>query len=508
MKKSVSRFHFQQNLPESDQLNFCLTIIGKFQNEQAYLRRQTMILTNERNKERKDANYWKRKYQEEKEKAQRFKRENDKLVKDLERFLITRNRYQVALFDHGNFTGKDKSTKLKGGQTGHPDTNRERWENRQHLPKVRLFAKTCSACGLAVNRVKTVKEKLLVDIILNPQVIKLLTQAERQWCSHCQKGVQAKHPQSLPFTEYGINTFLVVILLRFGAHLSIGKIAMVLQFGFGLNLSKGGIAHLLSTTKTYLKDKYETLKQAARERTITYHDETGWMVRGKSAWMWIMTTSEGETVYVAAESRGKGIAKETYGNSKSTAMHDGLASYEKAIPRNNQAYCWAHILRFAHEETVASEESSDSVKIRDTLVTIYQFKKTNPNVSVEELQTYLENELTNICLATSQESIFLKIQRRIKKQKKGLIRALLVTPDGTNNLAERELKTFGYLQTDILWFRYLFRHGNNCCFGDNISDSNQSIFFSHTTTAKRHNVRYEKQTPKLLTGFPRQLFFY
>jgi len=440
MEKSNSRFHFPPNLPESDQLDFCLTILGKFQYEQAYLRRQTATLLNERNKARKDAAYWKKKYQEEKEKAQRIKRENDKLVKDLERLLVTKNRYQVALFDHGNFTDKNKSIRPKGGQTGHPDTNRERRENRQDFPKVRLFTKTCSQCGSAVNRVKAIKEKLLVDICLNPEVVKLLTQTERQWCSSCKKEVSVKHSQSLPFTEYGINTFLAVIILRFGASLSLAKIALVLQFSFGLTISKGEIAHLLSLAKIYLKDKYEILKQAARERTITYHDETGWLIRGQSGWMWIMTTIEGETIYVAAESRGKGIAKETYGTSQSTAMHDGLASYETVIPKNNQAYCWAHLLRFAFEETAQSKKSSDSLKIRDKLVEIYQFKKTYSDSSTNRLKTYIETELTNICQKTSKEYSFQKIQRRVKKQKEGLIQALLFTPDGTNNLAERELR--------------------------------------------------------------------
>lgn len=440
MNRESKHFRFPPNLSESDRLDFCLTIIHKFQQEQAYLRRQTIILTNQRNRARKDANYWKKKYQEEKEKANKLKQENDLLVKDLEKFLITNNRYQVALFDHGNFTAKDKRTKPKGGQTGHADTNREKHEDRRQFPKVRLFTDTCPHCGTSINRVKAIKEKLLVDIVLNPQAVKLLTQAERQWCPACQHEVNARHPQSLPFTEYGINTFLSVILLRFGANLSLGKISLVLPVGFGLPLSKGETAHLLSQAKTYLSDKYDRLKQAARDRAITYHDETGWLIRGQSAWLWIMATSAGETVYVAAESRGKGIAKNTYGSSQSTAMHDGLASYEKAIPQDNQAYCWAHLLRFAHEETVGSKKDSDGVRIRDKLVTLYQFKKTHPDITHEELKAYLEKELDDISQQQSTEIPCQKIQHRLRKQKEGLIRALLLTPDGTNNLAERELR--------------------------------------------------------------------
>ena len=126
MQEQGSSFNFPPNLPQSDQLDFCLMVIGKFQNEQAYLHRLTCTLTNERNKAKRDVAYWREKYRQEKEKYKKIKKENDLLVKDLERFLITNKRYQVALFDHGNFIGKDKSIRTKGGQPGHPDTNRER----------------------------------------------------------------------------------------------------------------------------------------------------------------------------------------------------------------------------------------------------------------------------------------------------------------------------------------------------------------------------------------------
>ena len=103
-------------------------------------------------------------------------------------------------------------------------------------------------------------------------------------------------------------------------------------------------------------------KQAIRNGEIMYNDETGWSVRGKSAWMWIMTTPDkkqadgcieaGLTVYVAAESRGKGIFEEMYGNSSAVSMHDGYAGYESITGEEKTAYCWSHVLRYAFEETV------------------------------------------------------------------------------------------------------------------------------------------------------------
>jgi hypothetical protein len=71
--------------------------------------------------------------------------------------------------------------------------------------------------------------------------------------------------------------------------------------------------------------------------------------------MWIMATNDktnesGITVYVAAESKGKGIFEDMYGDSKSYSMHDGNPSYESITGQDKTLYCWSHMLRFVHED--------------------------------------------------------------------------------------------------------------------------------------------------------------
>jgi Transposase IS66 family len=82
------------------------------------------------------------------------------------------------------------------------------------------------------------------------------------------------------------------------------------------------VASLLKQAKGYLRLRYEDLKIAVRKDTVIYADETGWLVNAQKAWMWIMASDE-ITVYVAAESRGKGIAEDLYGASQARCMHDG-----------------------------------------------------------------------------------------------------------------------------------------------------------------------------------------
>ena len=378
-----------------------------------------------------------------KQQAQRIKeleRENERLKRELEQSKKTKHRYQVALFDHGNFRQRQAGPKKpKGGQVGHRDTNREAHAEQPVKERMRLFAAVCGQCGQALARVRATRRKELVDIVLQPQVVQVLLESERQWCGQCRQEVVARDPRCLPFTEYGLNTFLLVMILRFQSHASLASIGRVLTISHGLALSKATVCNLLTQAKRYLKGQYEQLIAAVRAGAVLYADETGWLVNGQPAWMWLIA-NEDVTVYFAAESRGKGIAADLYGDSQALCMHDGLASYTNALPQENHLYCWAHVLRFAHEETALEPEGSPAREFTAQLVKVYQLKQalsaTDPTTWEEQVRPALERLL----VVPSQSVAIHNIQARLRVQKEGLIRALLSTPDGTNNLAERELR--------------------------------------------------------------------
>jgi transposase len=386
-----------------------------------------------------------------KEKNKRIKeleKENEKLKKEIEKMTKSNNRYQVSLFDHGNFHDPyDKDRKPNGGQIGHKDTNKDTKREYQSFTRQRIYAANCGNCGNQLSRVRSIKEKTLIDIQINTQLIQVILQSERQWCKTCRKEVIARLSQSLPFTEYGINTFMMIMLLRFKSHQSIEKISTVLSLGFGLTLSPSAILSLLRQAKVYLSNKYEKLKQAIRDGKVMYNDETGWLVHGQKAWMWIMANGD-TTVYVAAESRGKGIFEKMYKESKAISMHDGYASYESVTGKEKSAYCWTHILRFAFEETVVEKNPTTlACQIRDRLVTLYQAIRTHSEWTQEKKEAILRSKLDQIVSIQSDNQTVNNILYRVMTQKEGLIKALLVTPDGTNNLAERELRPMAISRT-------------------------------------------------------------
>ncbi len=426
-------FRFPANVAEEERVDFCVSVINKLRSELIPVRRIITHLTRQNI-------VWKQKYERAVYENGELKEENEELKKQIEKLVKTTERYRVSLFDHGNFKSPEEAGKKpQGGQNGHIDTNRERNEDYSSFTRKRIYLTNCRTCGSKLNRVKGIREKVLVDIVLSPVLSKYIIESERQWCPTCKSEALARHPQSLPFTEYGMNTFLMILILEYQCHLSFSAVSNLFTTAFGLVISESGIVNLLSQAKKYLGKRYEDLTNEARCGRIMYNDETGWQVKGKTAWMWIAANEE-TTVCKAAESRGRGIAESLYGDSQAFSMHDGYPAYEKVVPFNKQLYCWSHLLRFAYEETIDSPPSSPAVTLRDGLVATFRLKKENPDITGQDLETAIRKKIDQLELLKSNDPSFQKIHNRLIHQKEGLIRSLVVSPNGTNNLSEQGLR--------------------------------------------------------------------
>src|SRR5579862_3965971 len=126
-------FEIPLSVPTDQHVSYCISIIDRYRNELPTLRMSESKLKDKTKSLEQEVEFWKEKYQEEKKKR-------ETVEKELEKVLKTKNRYQVALFDHGNFTHPDaKDKKSKGGQPGHADTNREAREDYSLWLHKRIF---------------------------------------------------------------------------------------------------------------------------------------------------------------------------------------------------------------------------------------------------------------------------------------------------------------------------------------------------------------------------------
>ena len=454
--RTAQTFRIPPGMSLLQQKDYCLTILQKTHEELIALRKAFSMCSSHHDPSSDLVNAWRNKYQKEHEEKEKFKKENEKLRREnekLQRKLKTKtktnHRLLQALFLHGNFKKKTPGKGKSGGQFGHKDTNQDKKRDYSSFSKKRVYAQQCGNCGNKLNRVQGFKKKTFIDIQINTNVIKLLLESERQWCSNCHKEVTARYPQALPFTEYGINTFMIIMLQRFRGNGSTQTVADVLLYGFGLKLSTSVILSILEQAKKYLQGKYDELIEAVRKGEIMYADETGWQIKGEKAYMWLMATADtkhngevipGKTVFVPAETRGKGIFESMYGDSKAFCMHDGYSTYESVTGETYCLYCWAHVIRYAFEETVNLPSEHTACQIRDKLVDLYLSIREHTRWSKKKKEHYLRKEFASILARESSDETVNNIQHRLQTQKRGLILALLLTEDGTNNLAEREFR--------------------------------------------------------------------
>lgn len=338
----------------------------------------------------------------------------------------------------------------KGAQFGHIGHGR-------NLPtKVpdkifRAFLTHCPNCHNKLKRTSSADTHTVEDIqppTLTPVQVRRF-EKERQWCSHCQKEIVAIHPEEIPGGRFGLNLIIYIMLLKYGAKVSLDSITFLLKQSYNLDISKGEIINLLHKTRIWLGSYYERIKDEIRASPIKHADETGWRVLGINSWIWGFMTEK--AVYLTVEeSRGKGIPEEILRNSHpdDVLIRDDYSAYKNL--KLKQQSCWAHLLRKSHE-AVEDINASEEVKLLHLelkklfgLVSQTLEKPFYPKQR-EDIYQEAQKQLNEIIDKNFKSADAKDIQTRIRNQQRGehnnLLTAVLNTGVPlTNNLAERSLR--------------------------------------------------------------------
>ena len=129
---------------------------------------------------------------------------------------------------------------------------------------------------------------------------------------------------------------------------------------FNIKVTIGEIMHIVKQLSKYSGKDYKKLVKRIRKAKARYIDETSWKINGKNTYMWAFVT-EGETLYVTGTRSHNGID-----------MHDGYSGYIKLakITKNEQAWCWAHIINDAKELIQYNREEGEYI-YRDCVIITY-----------------------------------------------------------------------------------------------------------------------------------------
>ena len=162
-------------------------------------------------------------------------------------------------------------------------------------------------------------------------------------CSQCRRRIQGRHPLQTSDAlgaaraQLGPGVVALVVDLHTRCGLPLAKVADLLQTRFGLQVTPGGLVHLLHRAARDARPAYEALREQVRNAPVVTVDETGWRVGGIGHWLWAGVTPT-TTVYAICAGRGFDDAQAVLGaDFDGVLVRDGWVVYRSYTNGEHQS---------------------------------------------------------------------------------------------------------------------------------------------------------------------------
>ena len=173
-------------------------------------------------------------------------------------------------------------------------------------------------------------------------------------CHECQRRVQGRHrlqtsdAVGVGSVQLGPEALTLAAILNKQMGLSLGHTRQVLSYGYGLEVSRGGLYRALARMAGRAEPTYNGLVETARQAAVNGMDETGWKVGGRLQWLHVAVSAQ-VTVYAILPGRGYQQAVMILGAEYGGFLiHDGWAPYYRFQFAFHQS-CLAHLLKRCRE---------------------------------------------------------------------------------------------------------------------------------------------------------------
>jgi transposase len=281
---------------------------------------------------------------------EKLKAENERLRRALEEALRGAKR-QAAPFSRR----QPKLHPQKPGRQAGPEYGRA---SRREVPDVVdavvevPLPTQCPRCGGGVEETGVVSQ--YQTEIPEPRVERIEFRIHHGRCRRCRQAVQGRHERQSSqavgsaASQLGPRAVALATQLNKGLGLPYGKTAAVLEQGWGLRVSRGGLCQAIERVARKAEPTYEVLRERIRAEPSVTPDETGWKVGGQLWWMWACSSPE-MTVYAIQAGRGFQQAAAVLGEGyDGFLVRDGWSVYRQFGKAVHQT-CLAHLLRRCRE---------------------------------------------------------------------------------------------------------------------------------------------------------------
>jgi transposase len=239
---------------------------------------------------------------------------------------------------------KKESGRQRAGSLGREGGGRSLSEHPDQ--RIQATIKSCQNCGAEIP--ESLQQLLQrYDKIDLPPIVPIVTRVERYGCScpSCGQPQLASVPVGMGSgSPFGHRIAAVVTTLRYSHGISYARMTQMLSEVFGLEMSQGAIANLLSRVKRQLQSDVDGILATLRKARLVCSDETSARVNGKNQWEWVFQ-NEQVCFHIIRSSRGGDVIAEVMGDHRPQVWVSDLFSAQKTHPAQSWQVCLAHQLR-------------------------------------------------------------------------------------------------------------------------------------------------------------------
>ena len=388
-------------------------------------------------------------------------RQRDALIEQLQQ-RVTELEQQLAELDRAAkrqatpFARKRRkeNPKRPGRKAGQgPFTSRARPTPDQVAETKEQPLEACPACGGPVTDVKD-HEQFVVDIPeVQPIVTRYVTHSGQ--CARCGQRVRSRHPEQISDASgsagvvIGPRAKALAADLKHRLGVPYGKVAEVLEVGFGLPVSRGGLCQADARLAKQAQPVYDELIDLIRQSAVAHADETGWRIGTLAAWLWVFTNRD-LTVYTVETGRDHEVVVKILGEAfAGILVSDCFTAYDhRALTAWLKQKCLGHLLNDLSELNESKTGGAvrfarDVTAVLRAALTLRDQKPTLAPADFAARAAQLEAELDALIDTRRQltDADNLRFAKRLRKHREHLLRFLYVDGlDATNNQAERMLR--------------------------------------------------------------------
>lgn len=261
---------------------------------------------------------------------------------------------------------KRHSGRGRGGQVGHPGTNRKLVPVEELKAEYDVKPATCRCCGESLSGEDTHPYRHQVAEIPPVKVEVTEYRLHRLTCAGCGTVTRAELPEGVPQGGFGPRFQSMVSILGGNYHLSKRETVGIMGDFFSANIGLGSVSKLEKRTSAALEQPVEEARVYARSQPAVNQDETGWREGAKKAWLWVLATEQ-VTVFLIDLHRSAEVAKKMLGVDFNGILNSDRWSAYNWLDNLYRQLCWAHLKR---DFQAFIDRGGDSQVLGEALMTL------------------------------------------------------------------------------------------------------------------------------------------